>query len=119
CQGILNMVFLVAGGALGAMGRYLIGLGIMKRFPSPRIPVAMLTVNIIGSAGLGLFLGHYFRGIPANAYHDALFLFLGTGFFGAFTTYSTFSVETIQLLQEREYKKAFTYITCSLAGSIL
>lgn len=108
------------GGALGALLRYVIGLLIMKKFPHPPIPIAMIIVNGTGSLGLGLFLGKYFHNYePIVQYEIPIFLIIGVGFFGAFTTFSTFSVETIQLLREKKLTKALIYVLLSLVFSMI
>lgn len=109
----------MTGGAFGAMCRYGIGLLLMKKYPHPPIPIAMLFVNVVGSLGLGLFLGHYYSSEEAFELYEApIFLLIGLGFFGAFTTFSTFSVETMLLLRERKLKKAFLYVFLSIFLSI-
>ncbi|QZT35148.1 CrcB family protein [Caldalkalibacillus thermarum TA2.A1] len=88
----MNLLLLTVGGALGAVFRYVAGILIMRAFPIPPMPVAMLIVNLLGSFGLGCFFGLYYGSIPSDTYGEALFLLLGIGFFGSFTTFSTFSV---------------------------
>jgi CrcB protein len=109
---------LAAGGGVGAVCRFLAGILLMKVFPAPRIPVAMVIVNLTGSLGLGLLYGGMYDE-PHILYEDAIFTLLGIGFFGAFTTFSTFSVEAVQLLMNKQYKKVTAYITISILGSIL
>ena len=111
------LFFLLAvGGGSGALCRYLLGLTVMKKFPTPLIPVAMIIVNIIGSFGLGLLFGNF---DAVNFYNDALVVFLGLGFFGAFTTFSTFSVEAVQLVLDKKYLHALLYLSLSICGSIM
>jgi fluoride exporter len=115
----LNILLVMTGGALGAMFRYGIGLYFMKKIPHPPIPMAMLVVNVIGSTGLGLFLGKYFSNYePTVLYEAPIFLFVGLGFFGAFTTFSTFSIETILLLREGKLRKAVLYMFLTMLLSI-
>lgn len=114
----MTLFLLVLGGGLGAVARYLMGKWMMSMFPSPPLPIAMLLVNVLGSLGLGMFLGMYYHAFPINDYDHLLYLFLGLGFFGAFTTFSTFSVETFQLFLEKEWGKALLYVTISILGSI-
>lgn len=112
----MNLLLVGLGGAVGAMLRYAVGIYMMKKFPQSPIPIAMLIVNIVGSLGLGLFLGLYFEsGISATP----LLLFVSVGFFGAFTTFSTFSVETMQLLRAKKLKKAFLYVFLTMFFSML
>ncbi|MDV2683016.1 fluoride efflux transporter CrcB [Alkalihalophilus lindianensis] len=115
----MNVLLLALGGGIGAIARYLVGLAMMKRYLDPPFPVAMLVVNLIGSFGLGAFFGGYFQEIPLGAYEDPLFLTVGIGFFGAFTTYSTFSVEASMLLKAKQWRKLSLYIGFSIIGSIL
>ncbi|UTW69796.1 fluoride efflux transporter CrcB [Anaerobacillus sp. HL2] len=115
----MNLFLVMIGGALGAMLRYLFGLFVMIKFPHPSIPIAMLAVNILGSLGLGLFLGNFLsKHIYLNIYELPLYVLVAVGFFGAFTTFSTFSVESIQLIRDRNIKKAILYILISITGSI-
>lgn len=116
---LLNILLLGLGGAIGAVTRYLLGLTIMKRYPHPPIPIAMLSVNLLGSLGLGLFLGFAYQDIPIASFDETLFLSIGIGFFGAFTTFSTFSMETIELVRNHHYKKATIYVLVTIAGSLI
>lgn len=111
----MNWLLVGLGGTLGAMTRYAVGLFLMKKFPDPPIPVAMLVVNIVGSLGLGLLLGSYFESSISTT---PLLLFLSVGFFGAFTTFSTFSVETMQMLRDKKVKKAILYVFLTMLFSI-
>jgi CrcB protein len=113
--GIIQLMVALGGGT-GAVARYLAGVVIMKRFPSPRIPVAMLMVNLAGSFGLGLLMGHLHE--EPELYSNLLFLLVGIGFFGSFTTFSTFSMEAVQLLRAGHLKKAALYIMISVLGAI-
>ncbi|MFS0726441.1 fluoride efflux transporter CrcB [Paenibacillus sp. 1P07SE] len=115
----MSIFLLALGGGLGAVARYVLGLAIMRRYPHPPLPAAMLTVNLIGALGLGLFWGSYVQHLFVDAYADKWFLGIAVGFFGAFTTFSTFSMEAMELIREREYKTALAYIALSIFGSIL
>ncbi|KMJ58142.1 chromosome condensation protein CrcB [Bacillus sp. LL01] len=111
-------LLLAAGGGIGAVCRYLVGLFYMNKLPRPPIPFAMIIVNLIGSLGLGLLYGGMYDD-PEILYGNTIFIALGLGFFGAFTTFSTFSVEAVQLLINKLYKNAGMYVVLSIAGSIL
>ncbi|WNF37914.1 fluoride efflux transporter CrcB [Bacillaceae bacterium IKA-2] len=111
----MNWLLVGLGGAFGAMTRYAVGIFMMKKFPNPPIPIAMLLVNIVGSLSLGLILALYFED---GSYSTPLLLFLSVGFFGAFTTFSTFSVETMQLLRARKVKKAILYVFLTMILSV-
>jgi fluoride exporter len=94
-------VLLVAlGAAVGAPLRYLAG----RAFPGPR---GTLLVNVVGSLLLGFLVA-----LPANGVALAG---LGTGFCGALTTYSTFSLDTLVLVEEGAHRKALLNVIVSLA----
>jgi len=99
------------GGAIGAVLRYSVGLWL----DSERFPFATLAVNVLGSFLLGLVV---FLGPGENAT-----FFLGTGLCGAFTTYSSFSVETVRLWESGDRLRAAMYAggtlsVCSLAVGV-
>lgn len=119
----MSLLFIALGGSLGAVGRYILGLYIMKRLPNPTFPTAMLIVNTLGSFGLGYliaFIYHDFLAYPfLEQAYSLMYLFLGIGFFGAFTTFSTFSVEAMLLVQKRYYAKLTAYVGLTILGSII
>ncbi len=82
--------------------------------PSEGIPYGTLTVNLLGS----LLLGFMFGAIAADALisQDNLLLF-GTGLLGAFTTMSTFAMDTVNL-SENEMSATFLYVILTIIGSI-
>jgi fluoride exporter len=114
----LSVLLVALGGGAGAVSRYLIGSYVDLVSKSQRIPVAMLSVNIVGAGGLGLLLGSYYETISPNLYSCNYYLCFGVGFFGAFTTFSTFSMEAVVLLQKRRYQSFMIYIVLSLIGCV-
>lgn len=114
----MSMLLVAVGGGVGAVSRYLIGACVNLKWQNKKIPVAMLFVNIIGAGGLGLFLGSYYEAIAINLYSCSYYLSFGVGFFGALTTFSTFSLEAFVLVRKRMYKSFMIYIISSLLGSI-
>jgi len=90
----------MAGGAFGAASRYGINLW-MTRFQS-MIPLGTLTVNVLGSLLIGL-LTPVMMGSNANLWFK---LALFTGFLGAFTTFSTYSLDTVLLFQSGKWQVA-------------
>jgi len=104
----VNPAYLVGlGGALGAVARHAVYLGVKRGADVPR---GTLTVNVVGSFVLGWFT---FSGIGGEA-----MTFLGTGACGAFTTFSSFSVETFQLLERGKQRKAILNASANLAGAL-
>ncbi|MEW4370900.1 fluoride efflux transporter CrcB [Paenibacillus kandeliae] len=105
-------VLLVICGILGAMCRYLLSMWI----PNHGFPFATLLINIIGCFLLAIVMKYIAR-LPRVS--PAWATAIGTGFVGSFTTFSTFSVESIQLLEEGMYGLAMVYVGCSLFGGLL
>ncbi|MEM4780896.1 MAG: CrcB family protein, partial [Halalkalicoccus sp.] len=87
---MIEALLVGVGGALGAVGRYLAGLAV-GAFDT-RFPAETLFVNVLGSFLLGWVV---FSGAP-----DGVFLAAGIGFCGAFTTFSSFSVDTVRLVED-------------------
>jgi fluoride exporter len=103
----------MAGGALGALARHLTNVcfqWLLKGSSLVGYPFSTLSVNVLGSFALSfLFFSNFFGA------STTLKLAVGTGFIGAFTTFSTFELETLQLVQKGEYLLALLYIF----GSVL
>ncbi|MCR6097841.1 fluoride efflux transporter CrcB [Salipaludibacillus agaradhaerens] len=115
----MTILLVAVGGGLGAVSRYLLGILIKSRTKERRIPTAMLIVNILGAFGLGLFFGWVYREVPSMVYDDLRYLFIGVGFFGAFTTFSTFSIETSTLIRKKKWGDCALYVGSSIIGSIM
>ncbi|SDT15426.1 camphor resistance protein CrcB [Brevibacterium siliguriense] len=94
----LVFIALAAAGGLGASSRMLID-GLIKSRVSTALPWGTIIINVSGSLVLGLLTGLAGANLLPNAWH----LVLGTGFLGGYTTFSTASFETVQLLQERRW----------------
>ena len=106
------MIYIYVGlaGAVGALARYGLGMMIDSIGPSA-FPVSTLLINLIGSFLLG-WLTHMFlrTGKPSPQFVTIV----GTGMIGSFTTFSTFSVETIRLLEESRIELALLYVFLSI-----
>ena len=104
----MGFLFVALGGALGAMGRYAISLIPVKT----GFPILTLVTNALGAVLIGFIVGIVSeRGeVPANAV-----LFWKTGVCGGFTTFSTFSLEALSLIQDHQIALAGTYIASSVA----
>jgi CrcB protein len=87
------------GGFLGANARYLIGGWVAERFGTT-FPYSTLVINVTGSLLLGFFLTLTTERFVAD---PGWRLFFAIGFLGAYTTFSTFSFESVALLQERAW----------------
>lgn len=117
---MLEVFFVGLGGFAGAVCRYLCTLGISSRLPSGSFPLATLVVNLTGSFIMG-FLSQLFH--QQSFENRRLYLFLTTGMMGGFTTFSTFSLETVNLFQDGKAWIAACNIAlslvCCLAGVVL
>jgi CrcB protein len=101
-----------AGGFFGALARYSLALLIDARMGSP-FPFATLLINVTGSFVLGLLSGLLeFSTLPPEVR-----LTIGVGFLGAYTTFSTFTYETLRLVEAGDSALALAYVAVSvLAG---
>jgi fluoride exporter len=91
----LRLLIVGAGGAVGAIARYLVGGWVQERW-GPSFPAGTFVVNITGCFVLGLFATLALR----FAWSDEWRLFIAIGFVGAYTTFSTFEYETLRLVAE-------------------
>ncbi len=105
----MAFAFVGLGGLLGAIARYEIGRQIAKRM-DPGFPVATLLVNITGAILLGLVTGFDTGG--------KVYLLIGDGFLGAFTTFSTFMYEGFHLIKGTRKLNAAVYIGGSIVVGI-
>jgi len=111
---MISTVSLVAlGGAIGAACRYLMGVGVMGLTRPADFPVAVLSVNVIGSFLMGVF-------VVAAAQKGLTHLspFIMTGILGGFTTFSAFSLEAVTLMERGQIAAAGAYVALSVVLSI-
>ena len=102
-----------AGGVLGALARY--GLGLV--IPAPNAwPLPTLVVNLSGALALGALLEGLSRRGPDAGRRRILRLALGTGFLGAYTTYSTLALDAVHLFMAGASVEAAGYLGASLLG---
>lgn len=106
------MLYIYVGlaGALGALARYGIGLGIGLIWTNV-FPVGTLVINLIGSFLLGWMTHFLFR---TDKFPSQIVTIIGTGMIGSFTTFSTFSVETILLMENGRIGLALLYVASSV-----
>ena len=103
----MNAALLVgAGGVLGALSRFAVGAWLPDRRRDT------LVVNVLGSLALGALTA----GLAAD---DGLLAVFGTGFCGAFTTFSSFAVETVQLYERGDRRGAAGNAALNLVGALL
>ena len=107
-------IFVGLGGILGAVIRYTLGTWIMSR-TSGSFPWGTWLINLTGSFGLGVLATSHLQSDLA----EWLWLFLGIGFLGAYTTFSTFGMETVQFIQKGKNYSAIVYVTTSVILGII
>jgi CrcB protein len=107
--------YIAAGSAIGGVGRYLLG-GAIQRATGGTFPLGTLCINLSGSFLLGLILRY---GLDAPTLTPEVRAFLTVGLCGGYTTFSTFSYETVALLQDGEWGRAALYVGLSVALSLL
>ncbi len=105
----MTLVLVIVGGAVGAPLRYLADLLVQSRHDSV-YPWGTFTVNVLGSALLGLVAG----GVATAGSPSWVLALVGTGFCGALTTFSTFGFETIRLIEDGSIAEASLNASLSL-----
>jgi crcB protein len=109
---IERLVFVGLGGALGAMARY--GLG--RMMPASAFPWPTFVANSLGGLLMGLLVG--WLSLKAAEGGETLRLLLGVGLLGGFTTFSAFSLETVQMIERRDWALAMGYVAGSVVVSV-
>jgi len=92
---ILTAVLVAVAGGLGAASRFAVD-GVVRSRLATMFPLGTVIINLSGSFLLGLLAGLVAAGLPSEAQ-----ILAGTGFLGGYTTFSSASVETLRLIQER------------------
>jgi CrcB protein len=111
---MLRFFIIGLGGAIGTLLRYLVG-SLDYRFSGGVFPVSTLVVNTTGSLAIGFLWGIVDRfAVSPNV---RLFIFIGV--LGGYTTFSTFSLETFNLMRDGEYRIAAANAVLSMALSVV
>lgn len=109
----MTVIAILLAGALGAIARFVVD-GSIKRWRSTTFPWATVVINVTGSLVLGMLAGLVIsHGAPTG-----LQAVVGTGFCGGYTTFSTASVETIRLAQQRDGMLAMANAVGSVVASV-
>lgn len=108
---MIVLLFLLGG--VGAATRFWVDGAIRARRSDP-MPVATMTINVVGSLLIGVLLGLQVGGALAP---DG-FAMLATGFCGGFTTFSTAMVEAVRLLQDGDVRRAWGSVALTLVLSV-
>jgi CrcB protein len=109
------LVYVAIGSALGGVSRYLLG-GFVQRLLDTTFPAGTLLINVTGSFLLGLILRY---AVETPTLTPEVRAFLTIGFCGGYTTFSTFSYETLELLRDGQWSRAGIYVAASVLLSLL
>ncbi len=109
---MLNCIIVGIGGFIGAVVRYLIGL--IPVNPQNGFPIKTLLINIAGAFLIGMVVAFGAK----KEWNPQLILFLKVGICGGFTTFSSFALETNQLLEQGAGGSAALYVVLSVAGAL-
>ena len=105
----MTLIWIALGGAIGSVLRYTLG-GAVQRFAARGFPIGTLAVNILGCLIIGILMQKFLN----QQTHPTARAFLVVGFCGGFTTFSTFSAETLGLIQGGEIGRATIYVLLSV-----
>src|SRR5690606_11384081 len=107
---MMNLLLVAAGGAIGALARYGVGVG-AARWLGLAFPWGTLAVNVVGGFAMGWLAAR------VGPEQETLRLALGVGVLGGFTTFSAFSLETVRLM-EHQPGLAALYVAASVVLSV-
>ncbi|WP_293676692.1 fluoride efflux transporter CrcB [uncultured Phenylobacterium sp.] len=112
---MLNLLLVAGGGAAGAVMRHLLGAQAMRAFGTGW-PYGTFAANVVGGLLMGVLVGVLaFRG---GADQEKWRLLLGVGVLGGFTTFSSYSLEVVLMIQRREWVSAAAYSLGSVVLSV-
>lgn len=110
----MQLIAVALGGASGALARWWLAGWVYASFGAG-FPVGTLVVNVAGSLALGVVAAIADASVASEVLRSALAI----GFLGAFTTFSTFSLEAVRLLQDGEPARAVGYVAASVVLALL
>lgn len=107
------LVLVMAGGALGAGLRHLVGRAALSAL-GPAWPWGTLIVNISGGLAMGLLAATLSRMVSGEPWR----LFLAVGVLGGFTTFSAFSLDAVMMMERGAWAQMLAYVAASVLGSV-
>lgn len=109
---IRDALAVMAGGAVGSLCRWLVHVLVLRLHMAPGFPLATLLVNVAGSFGIGFAAVLLMRG--GGGLPQEIKTVLLAGFFGGFTTFSAFSLQTLELFRAGEIGSAVWNVSLSV-----
>ena len=110
-----GILYVALGGALGASGRYGLGL-FVDRLSGSGFPYGTMSANILGSFAMGILVAWL---AAKGAGSETARLFIGVGLLGGFTTFSSFSLDAMNLLRDKGMTPFLSYVLISVVVSLL
>jgi CrcB protein len=110
-----QLIFLALAGALGALSRYALG-GIVQKIAGAGFPFGTLAINVLGCLAIGYIMQ---LALNSDIISPNLRIIVTIGFLGAFTTFSTFSYETMKLLEDGALVSAIMNVASNLGLGLL
>lgn len=110
----MSLLYVMLGGAFGSGARYLTGRATLSLF-GPDFPYGTLAVNLIGGLLMGALVGALARAANGG---ETWRLLLGVGVLGGFTTFSSFSLDAVTMIERGQLTVALGYVMVSVIGSI-
>ena len=111
-----RLLLVALGGAIGASARYGLGLAALRLAPNAAWPWGTFAANLIGGLLMGLLTG--WLALRGGAGQETVRLFAAVGVLGGFTTFSAFSLETMLLIERRQWALAGGYVALSVVLSV-
>lgn len=112
----MTWFYVALGGAFGATARFWL-MGLVAQRLGADFPYGTLAVNIIGSLCMGLLVGALARFLPESSHE--IRTFMAVGVLGSFTTFSTFSLDVVTLLERGQAGAALSYIAVSVLACVI
>ena len=110
----MTALYIGIAGALGSVSRYALSNALARAMDPSRFPLGTFAVNLLGSLLMGIVIGVFAARGDADT---RLRLLLSVGFLGGFTTYSSFALETVGLLEQRQLSSASFYVGLTLVSA--
>lgn len=111
-----RLLLVALGGAIGASARYGLGLAALRLAPNAAWPWGTFAANVIGGLLMGLLTG--WLALRGGAGQETVRLFAAVGVLGGFTTFSAFSLETLLMIERRQWTLAGGYVGLSVVLAV-